>query len=522
MIPPPASEQPGTAPARRLGDLLGALEAVRSVDSGDTVITRIVTRSEDVGPGSLFVALPGSSADGHAFIADAARRGAAAIMVERDVGGAFDSTLVRVSDARLALAELAAEWHGRPADKLTLIGITGTAGKTSTLALLEAALIGAGVRIGTIGSLGVTVQGDTLDRSLYTTPDPLLLHQELARVADGGSEMVAMEATSHALAQGRVHGLQFRMGIFTNVLPLEHSDYHEDFEDYVRAKILFFDHLESGAPLVYNRDDPVTRTLVTTRKLEGVGVGTGARAAARLVDPVTSAAGTRFTLEVAEPLPRLDGGQIEPVRLDVRLRLLGPANRMNAALAITGALCAGADPGAVVEALARFEPPPRRLQVVHQGRFTLLDDTVGHPESISAFFDVVTRLRPRHVHIAYAIRGQRGERINRQNAETLAVWIERLGVDTVVVTPSAGTADELNRVEASEYQAFIAPLRDRGIPLTELPRLEDAVHAVLERAADGDLVALLGAQGMDPGQDVARAWLQDHGEDPHAGGAGVG
>jgi UDP-N-acetylmuramoyl-L-alanyl-D-glutamate--2,6-diaminopimelate ligase len=204
----------------------------------------------------------------------------------------------------------------------------------------------------------------------------------------------------------------------------------------------------------------------------------------------------------------------------VTLRLLGPGNRSNAALAITCALCAGADAGVVLDAIARFEAPPRRLQVVHQGRFTLLDDTVGHPESISAFFDVVARLRPRHVHLVYAVRGQRGERINGQNAESLAVWVERLAVDTLVVTRSAGTADELNEVEAAEYRAFIDPLRERGLAFREEPELEGAVHAVLERAEDGDLVALLGAQGMDRGQEIARSWLRSRGEVEPAGAAG--
>jgi UDP-N-acetylmuramoyl-L-alanyl-D-glutamate--2,6-diaminopimelate ligase len=500
-------------PPRRLGDLLDALSgAVGPGHAHDAEITGIVTRSEDVRPGSLFVALPGSAADGHTFIADAARRGAAAILVERDVGGALDAPLVRVPDVRRALADLAAEWHGRPADRLMLIGITGTAGKTSTLALLEAALVADGARVGTIGSLGLHVQGRSFDESVYTTPDPLLLHQELARVADAGSDMVAMEATSHALAQGRVHGLRFRLGVFTNLLPLEHADYHEDFESYVRAKCLFFDHLEPGAPIIYNRDDPVTRVVVAARRLNEVPVGSGRRAVARISDPITSPTGTRFTLDVAGALPRMDGGVVEPVRLDVRLRLLGPANRMNAALAATCALCAGADPAAVLDALSHLDPPHRRLQVVHRGRFTLLDDTVGHPESISAFFDVVARLRPRHVHLAYAVRGQRGESINRHNAETLAIWAERLGIDTLVVTRSEGMTDELNHVEAAEYRAFVDPLRARGLTVRELPRLEEAVHAVLERAEDGDLVALLGAQGMDPGQELARAWLRDRGE----------
>jgi UDP-N-acetylmuramoyl-L-alanyl-D-glutamate--2,6-diaminopimelate ligase len=507
----------GTQQPRSLDGLLDALTVeVRRGLAGDVPITGIAARAEDVRPGMLFVALPGSAADGHAFIADAARRGAAAILVERDVGGAPDTPLIRVGDTRRALAELAAEWYRRPADSLTLIGITGTAGKTSTLSLLEAALVAGRVRVGSIGSLGLHVQGEVQDKTVYTTPDPIVLHHELARLVEAGVRLVAMEATSHALVQERIHGLRFGMGIFTNLLPLEHAEYHDGFDDYVRAKTRFFHHLLPAAPLVYNQDDPVTRVLIEARKLNAVGVGSGRRAAVRIVATDTSAEGTRLALQVTRPIPRLGGGVVEPRSLDLRLRLLGRANTMNAALAATAALAAGVDAEGVAGALERFDPPRRRLQVIHQGRITILDDTVGHPESITAFFDVVGKLRPRHIHVVFAVRGQRGERINDQNAQSLAIWAERLAVDTLVVTRSVGTADELNRVEESEYEAFLQPLRARGLAFEEVDALEPAVRTALERAGVGDVVALLGAQGMDEGQDIARTWLQEHGETPQA------
>jgi UDP-N-acetylmuramoyl-L-alanyl-D-glutamate--2,6-diaminopimelate ligase len=516
--PGDASSSPASprSPADRpLGDLLDALTGeVRRGQAEDVIVTGLAARAEDVRPGALFVALPGTSADGHAFIADAARRGASAMVVERDVGGALDVPLIRVGNSRRALAELAAAWHGRPADHLTLIGITGTAGKTSTLSLLETALVAGSERVGSIGSLGLHIQGERQDRTVYTTPDPLVLHHELSRLRAAGSVLVAMEATSHALMQERIHGLRFRMGIFTNLLPLEHSEYHDGFDDYVRAKSRFFHHLAPDAPLVFNQNDPVTRVLIEARKLNGVPVGSGRRACVRVTATETSAAGTRLQLHVVRPISLLEGGTVEPGDLDLRLRLLGRSNVMNAALAATAALAAGVDGDIVANALANFAPPRRRLEVVHQGHLTVLDDTVGHPESINAFFEVVEKLRPRHVRVVFAVRGRRGERINDQNAQSVAIWAERLAVDRLVVTRSADTADDLNRVERSEYEAFLAPLRERGIPFREIDQVEDAVHAVLEEAEEGDLVALLGAQGMDTGQDIARAWLAAHGERP--------
>lgn len=507
---PPMPSKPSAPGSRRLAALLDALSGPvrRGGVSDDHEVTGITTRAEDVQPGALFVAMPGTSADGHSFLADAARRGAVAGLVERDVGGAPNLPLVRVEDTRRAVAELAAAWHGWPARGLVLVGITGTAGKTSTLALLETILTAAGTPVGTIGSLGLRVRGETLEETSYTTPDPLVLQAELARIAEAGARVVAMEVTSHALVQRRVHGLCYDLGIFTNLLPLEHADYHGSFEEYVAAKSLFFDLLKPGAPLVYNVDDPVTCRLVEGRDIVGVPCGRDRRARVRVVPGPVDATGSSFHLEAHEPIPVVGGDPLAPETLELRLRLLGRSNIANAALAATAALCLGTAPAAIPAALADVPPPRRRMEILHRGRFTILDDTVGHPESVSAVFELVQALEPRRVRLAWAVRGHRGARINRENAEALAVWAKRVPLETLVVTASADTADALNEVEEEEYTAFLEPLRKHGIPHEERGEVAEAVHMVLDAAGEGDLVLLLGAQGMDRGRDVVREWIE--------------
>lgn len=507
---PPTGDETGS---RRLDELLAAVSGPirRHETARDVRVTGIVSRAADAAPGALFVALPGTSADGHTFLADAARRGAAAALVERDVGGTLDLPLVRVEDARRALAELAAAWHGLPGERLTMVGITGTAGKTSTLSLLETILVAAGRRVGSIGSLGLHMDGRTLDETVYTTPDPVLLHGELGRIARAGGELTVMEVTSHALVQKRVHGLRLGLGIFTNLLPLEHADYHGGFEGYVEAKSRFFDMLDPGAPLVYNADDPVTCRLVEGRELTAIPCGRGAGALVRVETPRVRADGTRLQLEITRPLPLLDGGNLDPVTVELQLRLLGRGNIANAALAATAALVLGAPPETLAGALADFPPPRRRMEVIHEGRFTVLDDTVGHPESVTAVFELAERLAPGRVHVAWAVRGRRGARINRENAESLAVWAARIPPATLVVTRSADATDDLNEVEEEEYAAFTDVLRDRRIPFEEHDQVDSAVRAVLDAAGEGDLVLLLGAQGMDRGRDVARDWLAETG-----------
>jgi UDP-N-acetylmuramoyl-L-alanyl-D-glutamate--2,6-diaminopimelate ligase len=443
--------------------------------------------------------------------------------------------VIEVENARRASAELAAAWHGHPARRLRLVGITGSIGKTSILAMLEAILITAGRSAGTIGSLGVHVDGETLGDTGHTAPGPLLLHRALARIADAGCDLAAMEVTSHALVQERVHGLRFDLGMFTNLVPLEHSEYHESFGDYAAAKRRLFDHLRPCAPLVYNVDSRVVRRLVHDSHATPVGCGFGRAARVRIEPHRMDDEGSRFTLHVRRPLPvvRTDrpadgtgdgagdgaavGEQVPTGSFPVELGVLGYSNMTNAALAATLALCLGVPPEAIVDALGRVPPQSRRLQRVHSGRFLVLDDTVGHPDSISAVFQVVRRLRPRRVHIAFAVRGQRGAVVNRHTAEALAIWTRRVPLASLLVTRSAEAADDRNTVDDAELEAVERALRDHAVDYGVRSRLDEAVTGVLEAAGDGDLVLLLGAQGMDAGQDIAREWLGTSGNDEAPG-----
>lgn len=475
---------------------------------GSPRITGIETRSDAVVPGSLFVAIRGTRVDGHDFIGEAVERGAAAVVVESTFTEETGVPTVRVPDSRRALAELAAQWHGRPAERLQLVGITGSLGKTSTLAMLEAILSEAGASAGTVGSLGVHMNGEAVRGSHHTAPDPLFLHRELARLVEEGSRLVAMEVTSHALVQERVHGLLYDVGVFTNLVPLEHSEYHPTFREYAAAKGLFFRHLRPSAPLVYNIDDLVVRRMVHDAEAEPVGCGVGPAASVRRQDVETDSSGSRFELVVRRPIPAADAGEVPPTRFPVELRLLGRSNADNATLAAATALCLGIAPDAVQRGLAGLDPQPRRLEILHRDRFTVLDDTVGHPDSVSAVFQVVEQLAPRRVHAVFAVRGQRGPRVNRHAVTTLAVWSRRIPLETLLLTSSVDSADDRNRVEREEREACEEALRENGVPFTTEERLDAAVETALEAARDGDLVLLLGAQGMDDGREILRRWLE--------------
>jgi UDP-N-acetylmuramoyl-L-alanyl-D-glutamate--2,6-diaminopimelate ligase len=505
----------GPAPGRRIGELLEARSAeVAPPAALDLPVTGIAADSREVRPGHLFVALPGTRVDAHAFLRDAVDRGAAAVVVERPVEEELGVPVIRVPSSRETLAQLAAAWHGRPAERLRLVGITGTIGKTSVLKMLEAILRADGRDIGTIGTMGVSLGGET-DPTGYTAPSPLLLQRSLARIAGAGCELAAMEVTSHALDQARVHGLAYDLGVFTNLVPLEHSDYHGSFRGYVRVKRRFLGYLRPEAPLVFSEDDQIVRRVVREHRGPLVGCGREEGALVRSEEVRVTKEGTSLVLNVRSPIPRLDGGEVAPMRLPLCLRLLGRPTVTNASLAVAAALSLRAAPESIREALAVFPPLKRRMEMIDLGSFWVMDDAASHPDSVSALFEVVEQLPVRRVFAVFAIRGQRGAKINRRTAEALAIWATRRPLDRLILTRSVDAVDELNRVEEPEREAFRSSLRRAAVPFEEIDALGDAIPAALDSAGAGDLVLLLGTQGMDEGGAYLEEWLRTR----EAGGA---
>ncbi len=489
---------------RPLRELAGRLTGIQaSPPTRDTRVTGVAADSRELQPGEVFVAVRGDARDGHSYIAEAVSRGAAAVVAEKAPDATTPVPVLVVPDTRRALAELAAAWYGRPADRLQLVGITGSLGKTSTLSMLEAILTAAGRRVGSIGSLGIRL-GETIEATSLTTPAPIVLHRALARLLDAGADLVVMEVTSHALVQRRVHGLSFDLGIFTNLVPLEHLEYHGSFRAYASAKARFFEHVRPGAPVVYPAGDRVVRMLLRGRDVRPTSCGPGGRVSVRVERLRLDRGGTRVVLSLRSPIERVDGAGVEPVEIPVELQVLGRPNICNAALAATAALCLGVPPGEVGEALSRFRAPRRRMQIVHRGRFTVLDDTVGHPDSIGAVFEVAERVPHRALHIVFAVRGGRGVEINRRDAEVVGIWSRRLGPASLVVTSSQEAVSGRNRVARRERDAFLETLRRYGVAFVYEASLERAVELALSRAGARDLVLLLGAQGMDRGASVVR------------------
>ena len=486
----------------RLSALAGALGIPFSGD--DREVTGITLDSRQVQPGQLFVAIPGANADGTRFIPNALANGAVAVCAVRAWDGV--PTLV-VEDPRDALAKLACEFHGYPARELRMIGITGSLGKTSTALLLETIIGATGEKVGVIGSLGIRFEGHVVETGM-TTPEAPAIHGSLRYFATQGAGTAVMEVTSHSILLKRVEGLQYDLGLLTNIVPYEHLEFHPTPEHYVRTKTRFFHMLKPGAPLVVNEDDPTARSVSAGLDRPVIGVSLRARdtAAVHVERVRMGAEGSTFALHVRRPLPLLDGGAVASQTIPLALPILGRQQVANAALAATAALIAGVPAQSVAFALAGVEPMHRRMHIFYEDGPVVLDDTVGNPESIRAVFEAIRSIPHHNLRVAYAIRGSRGTEVNERNADALAREVGSM-IATLVVTASDDHASERDRVEDDERAIVLRTLEERGVQFEYEPTLQRAIERVLDGAGRGDLVALLGAQGMDKGAEIAKKIL---------------
>jgi UDP-N-acetylmuramoyl-L-alanyl-D-glutamate--2,6-diaminopimelate ligase len=318
----------------------------------------------------LYCAVRGAAADGHAFVADAAARGAAAALVEAPQAVAIPQIVVR--DGRRAAALAAETWYGRPAAQLKLIGVTGTNGKTTSVTLARHVL-GGPSGIGPMGSIGTLGAFDPAGAPVeseagnLTTPGPIDLQATLAGLVARGAKGAAMEVSSHSLDQGRVDGLVFAAAIFTN-LTRDHLDYHKTFEAYFAAKARLVAYLAPDGLAVVNADDAAWAKL--PRAPRRITFGERGKADVTAADVVADARGARFTLVTSAG------------RHAVALPLLG---RFNVANALGVAACAvglGVRPAEVAERLSTAPQVPGRMERIAADPCTVLRDYAHTPDAL--------------------------------------------------------------------------------------------------------------------------------------------
>lgn len=480
-----------------LGNLVSAL-GIHPLPVPDEDILGITCDSRQVKIGYLFVAIPGTVQDGHDYITEAINLGARAVVAEKPICKC-SCPLILVSDSRRALAKLAACFWGHPSQRIKLIGITGTNGKTTTAYMLNHILHSAGRSAGLISTLEVKYQTHAFPSKL-TTPAADTLQQYLAYMAAEGSEFAIMEVSSQGINTHRIAESHFDLGILTNIT-LDHLDTHANFLEYRQTKRRFLNMLASNGTVLVNADDLGGRSLLSELRTPYLSYGLGPFAQVRGNILQTMPRKSSFLLTISRPLPT-HNVIVEPLQLPLVVNVPGRHNVANALAAATAALTYGIDPPAIQEALSTFTGVSRRLELHRLGRFIVLDDTALNPASFDAVFESVTALPYRRLVVVYALRGNRTPAVNGANALALAWWAKRLNFRHFLTTCSDEYVCEQDRVSSEEEAAFFSSLTAAGIFSSHSPELQPALRTALDRVESGDLLLLLGAQGMDHGWEL--------------------
>ena len=441
---------------------------LREAPAGGRELLGITDDSRQVRPGYLFCAVRGTEHDGHDYVADAQSRGAAAVLVE-DAEVAAGPTLL-VQDGRRATAVAAAAWFGWPSRKLTLAAVTGTNGKSTTVAVLRH-LYNAESDTGWIGTLGAfDGQGGAVFREGLTTPGAVGLQETLAELVARGTRRVVMEASSHALDQHRMAGLTIDAAVFTN-LTHDHLDYHGTFAAYLRAKSRLVDYVSDGGCLAVNADDPAWRSLPERAGVERITFSVEGNADVVATDILVEATGTRFRVRFGDSTP-----------VPATIPLVGRFNVSNALGAATAAWGRGRGlpVDMIVERLAQVEQIPGRMERLSDDPL-VLRDYAHTPDALERALSALRPLVRKRLIVLFGCGGDRDRR-KREPMGRIAVRAADLAIAT---SDNPRTEDpELILDDVAEGMEGHAYLR--------ITDRREAIERALELLEPGDCLLLAG------------------------------
>lgn len=419
--------------------------------------------------GTAFFALKGLVDDGIRFMPNAVDRGAVACIADRDaVGRPAGVTVVRVPDARRAMAAAADRFHGSPSRKLSVVGVTGTNGKTTTTFMVESILTASGSKSGLLGTIRYRV-GDSTSVASRTTPESIDLQAMLHDCLDAGCTHVAMEVSSHALEMQRVQAVRFAAAVFTN-LTQDHLDFHGDMTSYLRAKLKLFESLDSDSVAVINRDSTEFATVAasTRARVLSYGLEPGADVTVERCD---------FTMRGFRGLVRSPWGSFE-----LSSPMTGRFNVHNALAAVTAACGLGVPPEAAVRGIAALSSVPGRFETIACGNFTTVVDYAHTPDALENILSSVRAVARGRIIAVFGCGGDR----DRRKRPLMAAAVAR-HADRAILTSDNPRSEPPEAIMDEAEQGFGAWRAYRRI----VDRKE-AILAALADAQEGDVVVIAG------------------------------
>ncbi|TQR17286.1 Mur ligase family protein [Psychrobacillus soli] len=468
-------------------------------------ITGLAYNSRKMEQGQVFVCVKGFKVDGHQFAGQAVENGAVALVVE-DFIEDLEVPQYKVENGRIALATLADAFYDHPTRKLKTIGITATNGKTSTSFMTNAILENHGLKTGLMGTVVVKI-GDYAEPSELTTPESLDLQRFYAQMVDEDVTHATMEVSSSALELNRVGCVDFDIVTLNNI-SREHIDLHSSFENYFEHKSSLIRNAGEDKVAILNLDDSYSASLVEQTKAKVITYGVEEQSAdvtCKNLDLSTGRA--KFTVVISKDIVTKDI-VIPKQQFQIELSTPGFHSVYNSMVSIVIGLLCEVPVTTIQKSLREFVGVERRFEIIFEEDFKIIDDHFANSGNIDITLGTLEKMDFNRISLVYAIRGDRGVTVNRENAETIAKWAPRLGIHEVIATLSRSHVTQKDVVSDSELAVFEEVMEEAGISVRLYEELPSAIEQGLHDVEEGDLVLLAGCQGMDYGAKIALERLE--------------
>ncbi|MCK4401592.1 UDP-N-acetylmuramoyl-L-alanyl-D-glutamate--2,6-diaminopimelate ligase [bacterium] len=462
----------------KLQKLVSDLESFTISGRKDIEINGIASDSNNVKSGFAFISIKGLKADGHNFINNAISRGAAALIVEKDVEVLGDVTIIMVPDTKKILPVIADAFYNYPSNRMNIIGVTGTNGKTTTTYFIDQILRKAGRKTGIIGTINYQI-GDRIIPAVNTTPGPIQLRELLSQMLEANIETVIMEVSSHAIAQRRIAGIEFDTCIFTNLTP-EHLDYHETLEKYRDTKLQLFEQMgknskkNTAKKAIINIDDPASKRFCDVCQVEIITYGLNTNAFVYASDIKSIIDGSSFKLHIGSNKS-----------IGVKINLAGKYNIYNALAATSAASAFGLSLNEIKSGLESLKSVPGRFEkITTDTGLNIIVDYAHTPDGMKQVLKTARDLAPNKIITVFGCGGDR-DRLKRPQMGKISSELS----DYTIITSDNPRTEELMKI----IKEIIQGIKDTGSPDVEIiPDRKSAIKRAIELAKKNDLVMILG------------------------------
>lgn len=464
---------------KSLSTLLQNITGLEVTGPKNIVVQKLILDSRSVSPGSLFIALRGTQTDGHQYIVTAVNAGASAILCEElpaQINAAV--TYIKATDSAEVMGLVAANFYDHPSQKMTLVGVTGTNGKTSVATFLFQLFRKLGYRCGLLSTVQNQVEDEVIP-STHTTPDSIALNQLLATMLQKGCTHVFMEVSSHSVVQHRITGLHFSGGIFTNITH-DHLDFHKTFDNYIKAKKGFFDNLPKTAFALVNVDDRRGSVMVqnTKARIETYSLQTLATFKGKIISDTL--AGMHMDINMQE----------------VWFRVIGRFNAYNLLSVYGAAVLLGENPEAVLTELSALKSPPGRFEQFHSNSHIVgIVDYAHTPDALENVLETITHLRSGNEKVITVVGcgGNRDATKRPKMAEIACKYSNR-----VILTSDNPRFEEPMDI-LDQMRKGVPPLDYKKTSVIE--DRKEAIFRAYEEANPDDIILIAG-KGHETYQDV--------------------